>query len=229
MSNDIITADRDERYRHRSQQETPEPHEANTSDATREAMATIRLNATRRPCQRTRQEPRERAVSITTKLILRRWLSSQGRQSPRRLYVETNRRTFLDRKPRADQTKSSPWSPMTRAPGSSKTINKNKQQKQAAAMARGTRVTRATLTVRTTQASWLAATGTPSPDNKTSTSSNNNNSKIPCYFGGFPKIRGYLLFVLWPWLKQEKLSLFFQMVFVITKMPIRWTASYSWS
>ena len=75
-------------------------------------------------------------------------------------------------------------------------------------MTRGTRVTRATLTVRTTQASGLAATGTPSPDNKTSVSSDDNNSKIPCYFGGFPKIRGCLLFVLWPWPKQEKLSLF---------------------
>ncbi len=89
---------------------------------------------------------------------------------------------------------------------STKTSSKN----SAAAMTRGTRVTRATLAVCTTQASWLAATGTPSPDNKTSASSGNNNSKIPCYFGGFPKIRGCLLFVLCPWPKQEKLSLFFR-------------------
>ena len=93
-------------------------------------------------------------------------------------------------------------------------IDKNDQQKtsstnSAATMTRGTRVTRATLAVRTTQASRLAATGTPSLDNKTSASSDDNNSKIPCYFGGFPKIRGCLLFVLWPWPKQEKLSLFF--------------------
>jgi hypothetical protein len=98
-------------------------------------------------------------------------------------------------------------------------INKN----SAAPMTRGTRVTRTTLAVRTTQVSQLAATGTPSLDNKTSMSSEDNNSKIPYYFGGFPKIRGCLLFVLWPWPKQEKLSYFFQMVFVITKMPIRWT------
>jgi hypothetical protein len=87
---------------------------------------------------------------------------------------------------------------------STKTSSKN----SAAAMTRGTRVTRATLAVHTTQVSWLAATGTVSPDNKTSASSDNNNSKIPCYFGGFPKIRGCLLFVLWPWPKQEKLSFF---------------------
>jgi hypothetical protein len=72
----------------------------------------------------------------------------------------------------------------------------------------GTCITRATFAVRTMQATRLAATGTPSPDNKTSMSSNDNNSKIPCYFGGFPKIRGCLLFDLWPWPKQEKLSLF---------------------
>ena len=76
-------------------------------------------------------------------------------------------------------------------------------------MTRGTHVKRATLAVRTTQASRLAATGTSSLDNKTSASSDDDNSKIPCYFGGFPKIRGCLLFVLWPWPKQEKLSLFF--------------------
>ena len=34
--------------------------------------------------------------------------------------------------------------------------------------------------------------------------------QIPYYFGGIPKIRGYLLFVLWPWPKQEKSSLFFR-------------------
>jgi hypothetical protein len=81
-SNDIITADRDKRYQRRSQQETPEPCEANTSNATREAMATIRLNATRWPCQRTQQERCEGIVSIRTKLILRQQLSSQGHQSP---------------------------------------------------------------------------------------------------------------------------------------------------
>ncbi len=99
---------------------------------------------------------------------------------------------------------------------STKTSSKNRE----AAMTRGTHVTRATLAVRTMQASRLAGTETPSPDNKTSASSDNNNSKIPCYFGGFPKIRRCLLFVLWPWPKQEKLSLFFQMVFIITKMLI---------
>ncbi len=87
---------------------------------------------------------------------------------------------------------------------STKTSSKN----SAAAMTCGTCVMRATLTVRTMQASWLAVTGTPSPDNKTNASSNNNNNKIPFYFGGFPKIRGCLLF-LWPWPKQEKLCHFF--------------------
>ncbi len=106
-----------------------------------------------------------------------------------------------------------------------KPSTKLSSKNSAATMTRGTRVTRVTLAVPTTQASRLAASGTPSPDNKTSASSNDNNSKIPCYCGGFPKKRGCLLFVLWPWPKQEKLSLFFQMVFVITKMPIRWTAS----
>ncbi len=60
-------------------------------------------------------------------------------------------------------------------------------------MTRGTRVTRATLAVGTMQARQLAATGTPSPDNKTSASSNDNNSKIPCYFGGFPKKKRILV------------------------------------
>ncbi len=94
-------------------------------------------------------------------------------------------------------------------------IDKNDQQKtsstnSAATMTRGTRITHATLTVCTMQASWLAVTGTPSLDNKTSASSNDTNSKIPCYFGGFPKVRGCLLFVLWPWPEQEKLRLFFR-------------------
>ncbi len=35
--------------------------------------------------------------------------------------------------------------------------------------------------------------------------------QIRYYFGGFPIIRGCLLFVLWPWPKQEKLSLFFRL------------------
>ncbi len=87
---------------------------------------------------------------------------------------------------------------------STKTSSKN----STVAMTRGTRVTHATLAVRTTQVSQLAATGTLSLDNKTSAIGDNNNSKIPCYFGGFPKIRGCLLFVLWPWPKQEKLSFF---------------------
>jgi hypothetical protein len=52
-------------------------------------------------------------------------------------------------------------------------------------MTRGTRVTRATLAVLTTQASRLAATGTPSLDNKTSASSDDNNSNIPCYLVDF--------------------------------------------
>jgi hypothetical protein len=91
-----------------------------------------------------------------------------------------------------------------------KRSTKTSSRNSAAAMTRGTRVTRATLAVRTTQASRLAATGIQSLDNKTSASSDDNNSKIPCYFGGFPKIRGCLLFVLWPWPKQKKLSLFFR-------------------
>jgi hypothetical protein len=98
-SDDTIAADRDERNRRRSQREAPKPRVTNTSDATREAMATFRLDATRRPRRRTRQERRESVVSITTKLISRRQLSSQGRQLPRRLYVETDRRPFLDHHP----------------------------------------------------------------------------------------------------------------------------------
>ncbi len=78
-SDDTIAADRDERNRGRSQREAPKPCVTNTSDATREAMATFRLDATGRPCQRTRQESREGVVSITTKLIARRQLSSQWR------------------------------------------------------------------------------------------------------------------------------------------------------
>jgi hypothetical protein len=45
-------------------------------------MATFRLDATGRPCQRAQQERPEGVVSITTKLILQRRLSLQVRQSP---------------------------------------------------------------------------------------------------------------------------------------------------
>ncbi len=78
-SDDTIATDRDERNRRRSQREAPKPRVTNTSDATREAMATFRLDATRRPRQRTRQESCEGVVSITTKLIARRQLSPQWR------------------------------------------------------------------------------------------------------------------------------------------------------
>ena len=78
-SDDIIAADRDERNQRRSQQELPKPRVTNTLYATREAMATSRLNATGRPHRRTRQESCEGVVSITTKLITQRQLSSQGR------------------------------------------------------------------------------------------------------------------------------------------------------
>ena len=78
-SDDTIASDRDERNRRRSQREAPKPRVTNTSDATREAMATFRLDATGRPHRRTRQESREGVVSITTKPIARRQLSSQWR------------------------------------------------------------------------------------------------------------------------------------------------------
>jgi hypothetical protein len=56
--------------------------------------------------------------------------------------------------------------------------NKNKQQKQAQLHDAWNPQTRATLAARTVQASRLAASGTPSPDNKTSVSNNNNSNTI---------------------------------------------------
>jgi hypothetical protein len=79
ISNDTIAADRDECNQRRSQREAPKPRVTKTLDATREAMATFRLDATGRPCQQTRQECREGVVSITTKLIAQQQLSSQWR------------------------------------------------------------------------------------------------------------------------------------------------------
>ncbi len=73
------------------------------------------------PCQRARQERREGVMSITTKLNTQQQLLLQGRQSPRLLYVETNRRPFGDRKPQADRANACPWSPTTRASGLMKT------------------------------------------------------------------------------------------------------------
>ena len=78
-SDEPIVADPGGRNGCRSQQEAPKPCKTNTSDTMREAMATFRLNATGRPCRRMRQECREGIVSITTKLIARRRLSSQWR------------------------------------------------------------------------------------------------------------------------------------------------------
>ncbi len=130
-------------------------------------MATFRLDATGRPCRRTRQESRDGVVSITTKLIARRQLSSQwhhrrnscaskqtgGPSSTGRLeQIGQMHAPDLLRRERRDRQKKS----------------KNKQQKQAAktsaaAVTRGTRVTRATLAARTAQVSRPAASGTPSP------------------------------------------------------------------
>ncbi len=76
-SNDTITADRDKRNWHWSQQEAPKPCKTNTSNVTREAMATFCLDATGQPCQRTQQECCEGIVSITTKLTAWQQLSLQ--------------------------------------------------------------------------------------------------------------------------------------------------------
>ncbi len=83
--------------------------------------------------------------------------------SPQLLCVETNRRPFLDKKTRADRANTCPWSPTTRASGSTKKRQKQAAKTSAAAVTRGTRVTRATLAARTAQASRPAASGTPSP------------------------------------------------------------------
>ena len=54
------------------------PSKTNTSNATKEAMPTFRLDATGRPCRR--QVCREGVVSHTVKLILHQQLSLQARQ-----------------------------------------------------------------------------------------------------------------------------------------------------
>ena len=53
---DTIVADRNERYWRHSQQEAPKPREMNTLNATREATATIRLDATGQHRRETWQE-----------------------------------------------------------------------------------------------------------------------------------------------------------------------------
>jgi hypothetical protein len=74
------------------------------NERSHEAMATFRLNATGRPHQRTRQECREGVVSITTNDETHRATTIIVAMAslPQLLCVETNRRPFLDRKPRAD-------------------------------------------------------------------------------------------------------------------------------
>ncbi len=109
-SDDTIAADRDERNQRRSQQEAPKPRMTNTSDATREAMATFRLDATGWPCRRTRQECHEGVVSITTNEETHRTTTIivAVASLPQFLCVETNRRPFLDRKTRADGANTCP-------------------------------------------------------------------------------------------------------------------------
>ena len=92
----------------------------------------------------------------------------------------------LNGKPQADWANSCPWSPTTQALGSKKTKTTSSKN-SAAAMTHETRVTPATLTVQTVQASQLVALKTPSPDNKTSASSINNNSKYHVILVGFLK------------------------------------------
>ncbi len=164
-SDGTIAADRDEHNRRRSQQEAPKPRMTNTSDATREAMATFRLDATGRPCRRTRQESCEGVVSITTNDETHRatTIIVTVASSPQLLCITTNRRPFLDKKTRADWANTWPWSPTTRASGSTKKKQKQAAKTSAASVTRGTCVTRATLAARTVQASWMAASGTPSP------------------------------------------------------------------
>ena len=57
-------------------------------------------------------------------------------------------------------------------------------------MTRGMRVTLAMLAAQTAQASWPAASGTPSPDDKTSARGNDNNSKYHIILVGVLKSEG---------------------------------------
>jgi hypothetical protein len=177
-SNDTIAADRDERNRCRSQREAPKPRVTNTSDATREAMATFRLDATGRPCRRMLQESREGVVSITTKLI-----ADDNYRRSGVIAATPVRRNKQEALPQQEASSRSGkymslifYDAIVRI-----NKNKNKQQKQAqphdtwnARHARNTHSTNAL----TAQASRPAASGTPSPNNKTSASDNNNSNTI---------------------------------------------------
>ncbi len=66
--------------------------------------------------------------------------------SPQLLYLETNRRPFLDRKTRADLANTCPWSPTTQSSGSTKTktSSKNKRSRRDTWNAHHARDTRST-------------------------------------------------------------------------------------
>ncbi len=108
----------------------------------------------------------------------------------------------LNGKHQADRANSCPWSPTMRASGSMKTKTnaaawhmerasrarylQHEQCKQVGWQHQGHRL-------QTTRRAWAATT-----------------TATPNYFGVIPKIRGCFLFVLWPWPKKEKSSLFFR-------------------
>ena len=89
-SDNTIAADRDERNRRRSQREAPKRSRHEPLEREEEGRGD-QLRSHKRPRQRARQERREGVVSITTKLISRRRLSSQVRRSPRNKRDERSR------------------------------------------------------------------------------------------------------------------------------------------
>ena len=133
----------------------------NTSDATRKAMATFCLDATGRLCRRTRQESREGVVSITTKLIARRRLLLQWHH--RRNSCASKQTGGPSLTERLEQNGQIHALDLLRREHWDRQKKKQAAKTSAAAVTRVTRVTCATLAARTVQASWLAASGTPSP------------------------------------------------------------------
>ena len=89
-SDNTIAAVRDERNRRRSHREAPKRSRHEPLEREEEGRGD-QLRSHKRPRQRARQERREGVVSITTKLISRRRLSSQVRRSPRNKRDERSR------------------------------------------------------------------------------------------------------------------------------------------
>ena len=90
-SDNTIAAVRDERNRRRSHREAPKRSRHKPPLEREEEGRGDQLRSHKRPRQRARQERREGVVSITTKLILRRQLLSQVRQSPQNKRDERSR------------------------------------------------------------------------------------------------------------------------------------------